>query len=342
MRFPVLYWLIDLAKKGLFRYICFLFLIICISTCKEIYYPILDESISLLVVQGLVTDEPNEYTIKLTRSIPFNKGLIVYEQGAKVYLESSEGNTYNFQETIPGYYVSDESKFKTKYGTAYTLIIQTKDRKAYRSSAQILYPKGSLDSIHSVITTKTITNYENGLGERIRNERGVDFFGTIDMKNDSVPYYRFSNTLMPEYTKKFIIYSNDTIKIQYCWLKYTPYDYLNLSEREHNLQMVKHLLGFCPLDTIFYGIQFTPLLKAGVVYGYIKMESQLYMITFKQYHLNKDVYNYYSQVNLQLAASQSILDPVNIQVTGNIICTTNPQETVLGVFEVSSISKYSF
>jgi hypothetical protein len=47
-------------------------------------------------------------------------------------------------------------------------------------------------------------------------------------------------------------------------------------------------------------------------------------------------------VNNQLAARQQILDPVSVQCIGNITCTTNPDEPVMGVFEVSSIGIYSY
>ena len=316
------------------------------SACKEIYYPQLDTANAGLVVQGMITDLNEPYYIKLYKPIPYNGGAREYIHEAKVHVEDNRGNTYNFEETIPGTYVSDPTKFVSEYGVAYTMIIQTKDGKAYRSSSQTLNLKGSTDSIHAVVTNQTMTVYSNGLGAHIQNVKGADFLGNIELNNDPSPFYRYSNIMIAEYTEKYKYYGNDTIRTHYCWVKYTPYEGLNLSERfSHSTKTQQHL-GFCPLDTTFYGIQLMPIFKGGpggiAIIGYIKRIPELYMITFKQYHLNEDIYNYYKAVDAQLTARQQILDPISVQCIGNVICTTDTNEPVMGVFEVTSVNSYSY
>ncbi len=312
------------------------------NSCKEVYNPEVDLTKAALVVEGLITDEPGPYTVKLTKAIPYNLNALLPETGAQVFVEDEDGTRYAFKETSPGNYTSDPNKFKTVVGKAYTLVVKTVTNKAYRSSPQILYPKGRLDTIYPIIKTSPLRTYIGG-ELVIQNTKGVEFMGSIVMQNDSSPYYRFSNTLLLEYTSKF---AKDTSKTpNYCWMKYTPYDYLNLSERMTQATRVPQSLGFCPLDSGYYGI----IQEVSIVYHggtpdtiVVKKKLHVNIISFKQYHLNPDIYQYYKSVNDQLSARQQILDPVTFQSIGNITCITNPDESALGIFEASSVSMYTY
>jgi hypothetical protein len=67
-----------------------------------------------------------------------------------------------------------------------------------------------------------------------------------------------------------------------------------------------------------------------------------YFISFKQYRINKDVYEYYKSLNKQLEARQQIFDPIPFQSLGNIRCINDPEALVLGLFEVSSVNNFTF
>jgi Domain of unknown function (DUF4249) len=313
------------------------------AACKEVYYPELDAKRTALVVNGLITDVPGIYTVKLSKATSFYGINANPEQRATVYIEDAEGNHYPFSETIPGTYNSDPAQLVTKYGETYTLIIQTNDNKVYKSSAQKLYPKGSIDTIYSDIKRSTLITYYFGTSAQFTNVKGAAFVANINLKNDSSPYYRFSNTLLVESLSQYVYFGADTPKWpNYCWQKYIPYDYLNLTKGHSNSDQTQQLLGFCPVDTNYFGIILTPIFKRKAQVGWIFKTLQYYVITFKQYHLNSDIYKYYEAVNTQLAANQQILDPVSVQCIGNISCVTNPDEPVLGLFEASSLNMYSY
>jgi hypothetical protein len=310
--------------------------------CKEVYYPELDSTKTSLVVIGMITDVPGAYTIKLSKAMSFYAASSNPEAGAIVYVEDAEGNQYPFVETIPGNYVSDPYNFITKYGETYTLIIQTKDGKGYKSSPQTLYSKGVLDSLYAVVKSAPLITY---FGEKpqLLNFSGAEFLASIDLTNDLSPYYRFSNTLLVEYISDHIATGADTpFLTEYCWQKYIPYQFLNLSDRHNTTNKTQQLLGFCPIDPFYYGIISAPVYYKGVQIGEIKKRLQLFKITFKQYHLNPDIYKYYVAVNSQLAASQQVLDPITVQCIGNITCIKDPNEPVMGIFEASSLSMFSY
>jgi hypothetical protein len=103
-------------------------------------------------------------------------------------------------------------------------------------------------------------------------------------------------------------------------------------------------LGFFPLDSIFYAIVKYADMQPDphdppVV---ISKNVNSYIVTFKKYHLNTDIFQYYNTLNKQLASKQRIFDPIAIQVKGNITCISNPEEAVLGLFEASSVSLLTY
>jgi len=64
-----------------------------------------------------------------------------------------------------------------------------------------------------------------------------------------------------------------------------------------------------------------------------------YYLRIEQYTLNRDSYNFYKNANSQLAANGKIFDPVTAQLYGNLKCINNSSKIVLGLFEVSSVTK---
>ena len=242
------------------KFYIFIVLLAFTVSCKEPYHPEIDTNVSGIVINGLITDEPGPYTVNLSRPVSFNGKESVPVQNANVYVTDENNTTFYFYETLPGVYTSDPQNFITAYYSQYTLNVSTKDGHRYRSTPQVLYPKGSIDSVHSVVRNKTMTVYQNGLGERVKDINGVQFVCNNSDSSES-PYFRYSNMLVVEYDKQYQYLFVDTlIYPQHCWIKYLPYQHLNLSDIKSNQQ----LLGFCPLDSNFYGTLYNPLYTWGV------------------------------------------------------------------------------
>lgn len=301
-------------------------------SCKEPYYPDLNATEKVLVVDGLVTNEPGKYSIRLTKSIPFDSIGMIPESGALVYVTENENQKYYFAENTPGLYLSDSVSFATKIGSIYQLHIETKDGQSYISSKQKLLPIPAIENIVNYAGTNQYTLTNQGR-TRTLNVQGTKFLTTITNPDDTSHYYRFSNTSFVESTGHFLDYKF------YFWQKFNLNEYFDLNNPEYNRSshFVQNL-GFCPVDTNFYGVHegvWVELPDTSLSLDYRLFYG--YTVSFIQYHLNSDVYTYYLNLNKQLAAKMRFLDPVPFQVKGNISCTTNPQKLVFGVFEVSSI-----
>lgn len=304
--------------------VCTILLVLTGSSCKEIYTPKLDNESGLLVVDGKINDQAGPYTVHLYRSAALYSSNYTEETGAQVYVNGDPGEYYYFTEKSPGNYYSD-STFRTQYYHSYNLEIFSGGNH-YESTWQAIYPSNKLNTITAFLKTSSAIGNPTG----ITNLKGVEFLALLNTQNDFSPYYRFDNTLLIEYTTQ----SGTTNS--YCWLSYNPNETFNLSTENTSVSSLEQVLGFCPVDTSFYGINMT----AGppLTFRYLSA----FKFTIRQYHINADVYKYYQSINNQLAAKQQILDPAIYQCIGNITCLSNPEEPVLGAFEASSVNTYSF
>jgi hypothetical protein len=312
-----------------------LMLSLLVLSCKEVYSPDISNTQKILVVDGLISDEPKVFTIRLSTALPFDSTGYVPETGAVVYVTDTNGNRFDFSDQGSGNYRSDSASFIPVVGSTYTLNIETKNKKVYKSTAQELLPKGTLSEVLNNAKTKPFyLTVEGDL--RSTNVIGADFIASFNFTSEKNPYYRFSNTVFLEYIRYYSFRPDHFI---YCWQKYNPNEFFNINDNPYsNSGQFDHDLGFLPFDTSFYSIVKERVVRDGnppFVY-YIYNNIFQFIVSFRQYHLNEDVFRYYQLLNKQLEAKQRILDPVAFQISGNISCVSDPGEKVFGMFEASS------
>jgi hypothetical protein len=101
-------------------------LLLLLSSCVTQFIPKVNEDKELLVVEGLITDQPDTNTIKLSRSLPLGtRGVSNPVKGCTVTISDDLGNIFDFTETSPGTYITDPSIFQGAVGRFYTLHIKT-------------------------------------------------------------------------------------------------------------------------------------------------------------------------------------------------------------------------
>lgn len=319
------------------KYIYITILLLPLFSCKKVYDPELSAQPEILVVDGLITNEHKEHKIKLSRSVRFDTLTQITETGATVFIKNNKEEIFYFHEKRPGLYCSDSSGFRSQIGNRYTLFINTRDGKTYSSQEQELLPVVYLEQItnkaHEIPYFLTIDNKLKKF-----NIRGAEFYANQSISSPEEKYCRFSNVLLVEFT------SITEGVLSYCWKKYDANVYPLLSDvRDSNPGEIQHKLGFLPLNVYFYGIyHFSRMVgrppKEVKTFNYLYH----YFVTIKQYHMNENIFDIYTMINKQLKADDKIFDPVNLNIRGNIRCTSNPDEPVFGIFDVSSVSLNTF
>ena len=309
--------------------------------CKEVYNPEISTTQKILVVDGFITNEAKVFTIRLSTAVRFDSTGYIPETGANVYITDNLGNRFDLTDHGAGNYMSDSTSFIPQIGLKYTLNIETKNKKEYKSSEQEMLPKGTLSEVSNKAQIKPFYLTVDG-DLRSVNVTGAEFLVSLNLSTEKNPYFRFSNTVFLEFI------SRTSLRMDYpyyCWKRYNPNEYFNINDNAYsNSGQFEHDLGFFPVDTFFYSIVKERVNLNGTPpkFYYIYKDVYQYITSFKQYHLNKDVYQYYQLLNKLLEAKQRILDPVAFQISGNITCLTDPNEQVFGMFEASSTNTNTY
>ena len=108
------------------------------SSCQKVIELKLDNAEPQLVIEGTVTNQLVNQTVKISQSVPFtNSNVFPGVSGAIVTITDNHGNIYNLTEGVPGTYVSP--KFQGHFGYAYTLTVQV-NNKTYTATSVMPIP----------------------------------------------------------------------------------------------------------------------------------------------------------------------------------------------------------
>ena len=111
--------------KPMIKIILVSFLLL-INSCITQFIPKTNEDKQILVVEGLITDQPDADTIKLSKSLPLGKRSFANPlKGCTVTISDDLGNAFSLTETTAGTYVTDPANFQGVIGRFYTLHVST-------------------------------------------------------------------------------------------------------------------------------------------------------------------------------------------------------------------------
>jgi hypothetical protein len=308
--------------------------------CQRVFEPEIEDVEPFLVVEGKITTEWGWQYIYLNNSMgyrehPYFRGVT----GAVVYVEDEEGNTTYFDDKGNGAYsryfsLDDEPEI----GKTYTLKIITSDGNEYESTPQTIVPSPKITSMycrygHTMVLT------EDSYGSPVEKVfDGIDIFhetqGILPSNNMYVYGYRAYEQhrttvkLGEQDINSHNLYRHRCLSSKYANIIHTvdADEFGNFWVRNEELMFVSRLDmttyypivpdTFIILNTFFEGLIFE----------------------LKQYSVSADAFDYYSEAEAQLAAEGRMFDPASPQLTGNIICTSDSSQTVVGVFSACDVA----
>jgi hypothetical protein len=288
-----------------------LFLLLFITGCVTEFIPEIEEEQELLVVEGIITDQPGINRIKLSKSLPLGqKSEARPVSGCIVEISDNLGNTYRLTEEEAGTYVTDPENFKGKPGRFYTLQIATDagfNNRNYRSFQMEMKPVPPIDSLY----------YEKKLiRERVEHIEGIEecqiYLDTHDPE-DNCKFYRW------DFTETWRIRLPFDIPNHTCWITENS----NSIFIETTATISENRLDRHPVN---YISDATDRLK------------RLYSILVNQYSLNEDEYNYWKKVQKIIDEVGGLYDIIPASIPSNILCVENADEIVLGYFSVSAMA----
>jgi hypothetical protein len=283
-----------------------------LNSCITPFIPHTNEDNKLLVVEGLITDQPDTNTIKLSRSLP--PGIRSYAKpvtGCTVTVSDDLGNTFIFKETVDGTYVSDPSEFQGVIGRFYTLHINTNDayyNLNYASYPMELKPVPVIDSVYyeKVTIAEAVGGYS-----KFSKKEGCQIYLNSNDPNNKCKFYKWDFTETWEFQLPYPVTN------WRCWVSSNS-SLINIKTTSGLAEdrIVRHPLNFISNKT--------DRLK------------EKYSILVNQYSLNEDEYAYWEKLHKVTESIGTLYDITPAAIPGNIYCIENPTETVLGYFSVSA------
>ena len=310
--------------------ICSLFILF--ISCVESFRPSLDEqdTQNLLVVEGLITDEPGPFRVSLTSSIPvYDVENTVHSyyppvSGAEVQIVDDKGNSYLLFENGTGWYETEEKNVYGIPGNFYVLMITTPDGRQYESSPVLMQEAPEIDRVYYKEIKRTQFDLETPYEENWLNI-------LIDTRAEAadINYFKwdFEETWefeMPTYVKvshgpEGLPPSIENVDIdwerKHCWVS----------------ESSRSILITSTVNALDNEIKSFILQSIGPPDDRLNIK---YSILVKQYVIDRNLYNFFKRIRESNEETGGIYEKTPAKIIGNIQCC-NGEKEALGYFMAS-------
>ena len=274
-----------------------------------------NEGAGTLVVDGVITDEPGTFFIKLSRSIPFDNSQVlrvypVPEKGATVRISDNKGSWETGVETDPGKYMF--TYMTGAVGNSYVLEITTSDGKQYRSEAEQMQQAVAPDRIEF-----DFKFYQNAI---ITTNRGaayipLDGFFMYAVLNDPPEQGNYHLWQADGTFEFFSLTDHDTLK--QCWAPHPQ-------RLESGIELS---------DDIYTNGKTSRQFVCIVPYNRVSH----FLVKIKQLSLTEGAHDFWRRSKSQHITTGSLMDPPPAAIQGNIHPVNADDGLVLGYFGASSV-----
>ncbi len=299
-----------LKRNSLYSVILIITLILNFA-CSEKYFPKINSSGGMLVVDGKITNTPGPYEVNLFRTVEIESNdSLINESNATVFIHCDDGNSVPLYESAPGKYQTIDQNFIGQIGKSYWVEINTSDGNNYESISEEIKSPFEITTIYGE-QNEVIINIDETL-----NAVSL-YFDLINEDNNSNYYLWNYNASWEWHTISKIPKSKDPAYICYPYESSNNvniYDASILSKKN-----IKHL----PLSTITEK-------HVNLLYEYY--------ISVNAYSISEKCYVFWDNIKKVSEANGNLFDIIPANVQGNIECC-NSDDEVLGYFQVSSYAQ---
>ena len=321
--------------------------LILLTTCIDPINIVTEGNEGVLVVDGLITDQPGPYTVRLSNTsnyVTLNGNQIRQVIGAQVKITDNEGTIEVLEETSSGTYQTKDSGIQGIIGNTYTLDITLPDGSQFQSEPQLLNAVDDIDSIYFEFEQRTKFDAEGNevpddgfnIMADVSNVTDDDFYlwkwsGVYEIltspKDRTKPGPNFNSPPRvpdPPNCSGYILAGGIVTKVCddcctccNCWVELTNNQFHVATKTAYSNNKLKRVpIAFVPVDNrIFY--------------------NKLYAV-FDQYSLSKRTFEFWNTAKNQLESNGSIFEPSPSKIPSNILSLTEDQD-VLGIFGASAI-----
>jgi hypothetical protein len=303
-------------KHKILKVCAALFITCCLLyACKEKYLPeVKDISLNYLVVDGLINTGADSTIFKISRTFKLeSKAVVSPERGALVVVESDAGLSYTLPELPlkPGNYAApalnlDQSK-------KYRIRIRTKDNKEYLS-----------DFVESKVSPPVNLTYDFKRGN-------LNIYSSARDVTGQSRYYNYSYVETWQYKSRLVS----------TW-KVVNHQLLRRDFPQDDIYNCYHHLSSSNISIATTAALTEDRLEDNLIVNVPPASEKVwieYSILVKQNVLTKEGFNFFETLKKNTEKVGSIFDAQPSQLFGNIHCTTNPAETVIGFVAAGTVTE---
>ena len=300
------------------RFLRFGVLLIFFSTllisCVESFELSSETPEATMVIESVITDELKHQQVKLALAGPLNSEESIFETKASVNVLSSTGEIYTFKEDSAGYY-SSVDQFRVEANQSYHLEVQTNDGSTYRSTGRQMV---EISDPIQIVAQRQENEEQVGAAIYAINNSGSEnryykytFEETYKIEATYVASLKFGNSvldLVPVEEEQRICYaSNRSQEIL-----------LNNFEYLENDRTNQFLIQFIPNND--------------------RRLFERYSIYVNRLSISPDAYRFF-RILRESSIAENIFSQRQLGfIEGNITSVNDPDENVVGFFEVASHS----
>lgn len=303
------------------RILIFLLLIISVSTCIDPFYLELHDYESLLVIEGMITDERASHTIKLSRTFQNEDTPPVMVNGAEVSVHDETGGIAQFQEFEPGIYKSDSTQFIGRVEGSYTLYIKTEDGLEFRSEECTMTAVPGIDSLYYEVDSEF---FDHGTVEG----QGIRIFLDVENREEACQYFRW------DYEEVWKFYVPHPIEDRYTG----PHEFESIPVENHicwGHSLSKEILIHSATEKK-NSDQISRKQLLFIASGRSNRLQWQYYIHVRQYSISLQEFEYWKNLKELTESTGGLFEKQPFPTLGNIRCINNEHEKVLGYFQVSA------
>jgi len=323
----------------------FCLLVLLVSGCIDPFSVNTMSEEPVLVVDGLITDQPGPYTVRLswTSGTSETDAPALVVTGADVRISDGNGLSVRLTESVPGTYVTDSAAIRGQIGHTYTLSISA-DGQEYQSTEEPLVSAGRVDTVYSEYEENIIhqtdptqpqdalTFFVDGFAdpeypEGLTRWRWTGIYEVLTHPELHTTIEAEVRVPAPLPCSGYIrdgfgIKQIDECTCCTCWI----------SEYSHTAVVSSNLFV---MDNTFNRVAVSRIpVDRWRFY-------QKYYIEVEQLSVSEDVYEFWSRVSTQQQGVRNLFQPNAVKVQGNIRCTSDPHREVYGIFGASAIVRNS-
>jgi hypothetical protein len=277
-------------------------------SCIVEYIPDAKEEQEMLVVEGIITDQPGINIIRIAKSIPLWKTHVAKPlQGCTVWISDDLGQIYSLKETNNGEYNTDPATFQGVTGRKYSLHIRRNGSSGILNYESSPVEMKSVPPVDSIYYEKKTYQYGH------KTVEGCEIYLDTHDPANKCNFYKWSYSETWEFHLPF------NVANKVCW---TTENSDGIFIKNTSILTEDRVLRY-PINSIP-----DPVDKLSVKYS----------ILVSQYSLNEDEYLYWDRLKNSLDQVGDLYDLIPAFIPNNIYCVEDPDEKILGYFSVSAVT----